>query len=172
MDKPDTQELPVSKTALKKQMLGLQKLGEELISLSPGQLQKIPLPDNLSVAIHDAKKMTKRRALYRQRQFIGKLMRTIDAAPIQAALDELRHPERQGVARFHRVEAWREQLIASQGAKATEFIEEFAAVDRQQFSQKIRAACQERKTGKPVGAERALFRFIDKELAKAADVDN
>lgn len=154
----------VSKTRLKKEMHALQKLGEELIALNARQLDTLPLPDDLRIAVEAAQKMTKHRALYRQRQFIGKVMRRHDAEPIQAALDKLRHPEREANARFHRVEAWRDRLSADISL-TTEFVAEFPHIDRQQLGQKTRAAARERSTGKPVGAGKALFRFIDAHLA-------
>ncbi|NNF15815.1 MAG: DUF615 domain-containing protein [Gammaproteobacteria bacterium] len=172
-DNPDDQDHDssptpqLSKTAMKKNMLALQKLGEELIELSPAQLGKIPLPEELHRAVLSARKMTRHRALYRQRQYIGKIMRAIDAEPIQRALDNLRHPERLAAARFHQVESWRDQMISTQGASATGFIDQYPAVDRQQLSQKIRAAVKEHETGKPAGAGRALFRFIDGILVEA-----
>jgi len=158
-DMPHEEE-SVSKTQRKKEMLSLQKLGEELITLTPNQLKKLPLPENLLIAVTAAQKMTKHRALYRQRQFIGKLMRHLDAEPIHVALDQLRHPEKMAKARFHRVEQWREQLLTDDQA-GTDFVLEYPHVDRQQFGQKLRAARKAHQTGKPVGAERALFRFID-----------
>ncbi len=154
----------VSKTRLKKEMLLLQKLGEELITLTSKQLDKLPLPEDLRTAIDAAQKMTKNRALYRQRQYIGKIMRHLDATPIQEALDKLRHPEREANARFHKVERWRDELSAHP-EKTTDFVTEFGTIDRQQLGQKVRAANKELKTGKPVGAGRALFRLIDAHMA-------
>ncbi len=154
----------VSRTKLKQESLLLQKLGEELIELTSKQLDKLPLPERLRIAVDAAQKMTKNRALYRQRQYIGKVMRHLDAEPIQEALDKLRHPEREANARFHKVERWRDQLSAHP-EQTTDFVFEYSTIDRQQLGQKVRAANKELKTGKPVGAGRALFRLIDSHLA-------
>lgn len=155
---------PVSRTQLKQESLELQKLGEELIGLTPKRLAELPLPDNLRIAVDAARKMTKNRALYRQRQYIGKLMRHLDAQPIRDALETLRHPEREANARFHKVEHWRDTLAATP-ERATDVVTEYPTIDRQQLGQKVRAANKELTTGKPVGAGRALFRFIDSHLA-------
>lgn len=163
-DQTDGEEEYVSKTTLKKEMHSRQKLGEELIALTSKQLDTLPLPEELRIAIDAAQKMTKHRALYRQRQYIGKVMRRHDPQPIQAALDQMRHPERQANARFHKVEGWRDRLAVAPD-QTTDFIAQFPTVDRQQLGQKVRAASKERSTGKPVGAARALFRFIDEHLA-------
>ncbi len=159
----DDDDQSISKTQLKREMHKLQKLGEELITLTSKQLDALPLPENLRIAVDQAAKMTKHRALYRQRQYIGKIMRNLDAEPIQDALDKLRHPERQANARFHKVERWRDILIESP-QRTTELVTEYPSIDRQQLGQRVRAANKERSTGKPVGAARALFRFIDAHL--------
>ncbi|MFK8031533.1 MAG: ribosome biogenesis factor YjgA [Gammaproteobacteria bacterium] len=162
-DIQDNNEELVSKTQLKREMLLLQKLGEELIELNSKQLRELPLPEELLTAVQAAQKMTKNRALYRQRQYIGKVMRRIDADPIREALEKLRHPERESKARFHKVEHWRD-LLSAKPDKTTDFVLEFPTIDRQQLGQKVRAAGKELKTGKPVGAGRALFRFIDSHI--------
>ena len=45
-------------------------------------------------------------------QYIGKLMRKVDAEPIRAALDAWRAQSRGPIAAHKRVEAWRERLLA------------------------------------------------------------
>ncbi len=160
----DTDKEFVSRTQLKQESLLLQKLGEELINLTSKQLDKLALPERLRIAVDAAQTMTKNRALYRQRQYIGKVMRHLDAVPIQEALDKLRHPEREANARFHKVERWRDQLSTNPDL-TTGFVFEYSTIDRQQLGQKVRAASKELKTGKPVGAGRALFRLIDSHLA-------
>ncbi len=47
------------------------------------------LDEELLEAVLDAKRMSKRGALRRQKQFIGKLMARVDPAPIEAALARL-----------------------------------------------------------------------------------
>src|SRR5580658_10642344 len=75
-----------SKSARKRAALAAQKLGEELVLLKDAQLQALDLPEPLIEAIREARQLRARAALARQRQYIGKLMRAIDPAPIQAAL--------------------------------------------------------------------------------------
>ena len=83
---PDEAEenLGPSKSALKREMIALQKLGVELVKLSRDQLKKIDMPERLRDAILDAKRFTQHEAHRRQLQYIGKIMRDIDAAPLQA----------------------------------------------------------------------------------------
>ncbi|MGR5488270.1 ribosome biogenesis factor YjgA, partial [Vibrio alfacsensis] len=76
----------VSRTEMKNDMEELQKLGEELVGLKPAVLDKFPLSEDLREAVADAQRF-KNEARRRQLQYIGKLMRTEDPEPIQAALD-------------------------------------------------------------------------------------
>jgi 5-(carboxyamino)imidazole ribonucleotide mutase len=75
-----------SKSARKREALAAQKLGEDLVSLRDGDLQALDLPERLTEAIRAARRIRSRAAGARQRQYIGKLMREIDPAPILAAL--------------------------------------------------------------------------------------
>jgi ribosome-associated protein len=84
-------DLKPSKSARKREYLALQILGEELITLKESDLDSLPLGDNLREAIMEARQIKAHGALRRQKQYIGKLMRDIDPAPIRAALARLRN---------------------------------------------------------------------------------
>src|SRR5476651_1715141 len=82
----DSPEDRPSKSARKREALAAQKLGEELILLKDADLDALELPERLSEAIRQARRIRSRAAGARQRQYIGKLMREMDLEPIQAAL--------------------------------------------------------------------------------------
>lgn len=158
-------DAPVSKTQMKKRMLALQALGESLIALPASQYDALDLPAELRDAVDAARGMTKRGALHRQRQFIGKVMRRIDAAPIEAALERLQGQDRHAARDFHRIEGLRDRLLADDGDAAFgETCEAFPRINRQQLRHKLRAARREATTGAPRGAGRALFRFLKAQL--------
>jgi 5-(carboxyamino)imidazole ribonucleotide mutase len=75
-----------SKSARKRAALAAQKLGEELVRVRDAELAALDLPEALTEAIRAARRIHSRAAGARQRQYIGKLMREIDPAPIHAAL--------------------------------------------------------------------------------------
>lgn len=83
-------ELKPSKSARKREYLAAQKLGEELITLKPSELDQLPLDEDLLQAVVEARQIKAHGALRRQKQYIGKLMRELDAEPIRSALLELR----------------------------------------------------------------------------------
>ncbi len=76
----------LSKTRKKKEALSLQALGEQLVTLSFEQLKNIDLPMDILNAVTLAKSLKKHKALVRQMQYIGTLMRKHDPAPIIEAL--------------------------------------------------------------------------------------
>src|SRR5512145_1899937 len=101
-----------SKSERKRRSDDLQSLGEALIDLPASEFDALPLPENLRDAVELARRITAHGGLYRQKQYIGKLMRKLDAEPIRAALDAKRDRERVAALRFRKVEHWRDRLLA------------------------------------------------------------
>lgn len=83
-------ETKPSKSARKREYLALQKLGEELLTVKESDLLSMDLDEDLLAALQDARRIKSHGALRRQKQFIGKLMRSIDPEPIRTALERVR----------------------------------------------------------------------------------
>ena len=105
-------ELKPSKSARKREYLALQKLGEELITLKESDLDSLPLEDNLREAVMEARQIKAHGALRRQKQYIGKLMQDIDAAPVRVAIEDRNRQHATHTREFHQLEILREQLIS------------------------------------------------------------
>ena len=149
-----------SKSQVKREMHDLQKLGEELVALSAAARAKVPLDDELKDALQLADKLgNKREALRRHIQFIGRLMRTRELEPIEAALAILRNKNQAATRQFHKVEHWRDKLLADNEA-LTEFIASYPDVDVQQLRQLIRNAKKEQEKQQPPKYFRELFQLI------------
>lgn len=149
-----------SKSQVKREMHELQKLGEELVSLSAAARAKVPLDDELKDALQLADKLgNKREALRRHIQFIGRLMRTRELEPIEQALAVLRNTNQAATRQFHKVEQWRDKLLADNDA-VTGFIAAHPDVDVQQLRQLIRNAKKEQEKQQPPKAFRELFQLI------------
>ena len=169
-------EIPViSKSEIKRQMTALQKLGEELIALPKGKLDKLDLPETLRDAIDAAKRITAHGGLSRQKQYIGRLMRIIDAQPIAEQLAKWRNHHSDGNAVFHQMELWRTRLIDDDKA-VTLFIADHPGADVQQLRTLIRNARKEASQQQPPKSSRALFKLIrsifeheNPELADSSD---
>ncbi|OHQ58821.1 MULTISPECIES: ribosome biogenesis factor YjgA [Neisseria] len=149
----------VSKTQMKKQMNDLQALGMELTKLSNDTLKKIGLDEELFEAIATYKKITSNSALKRQAQFIGRLMRDTDPAPIEAYLAKLRGDNAAHNAFLQRVEQARTRLLADDGA-ITQFMANFPQADAGKLRTLIRNTKKEQEQNKPPKNFRALFQEI------------
>ena len=155
-----------SKSQLKREMTALQDLGAELVALSKERLAKIDMPERLRDALLDAQRFTRHEARRRQMQFIGKLMRDIDAAPLQAAMDEIKGVSEAANIRQHRLERLRTRLMEDEAVFA-EVARDYPSADVQRLRQLRRNALKEALQNKPPRAFRELFREL-RELEEKA----
>lgn len=153
-------ELNKSKSQRKREMHALQDLGEQLVKLSKEQFEKITLPDKLRDAIVEARHIHQHGARKRQLQYIGKLMRELDPAPIQEQLDTVLGHSRQAVQNLHDIERWRDRLLAEGDHTLEELVAQYPNTDRQYLRQLIRNANKETHDNKPPKSARALFRYL------------
>lgn len=152
-----------SKTRRKHEMHALQELGVALVALEPARLATLDLPEKLAEAIAFARRTTRHEARRRQLQYIGRLMRDIDPAPIAAQLDAWQRTSRVAVAGFHETEAWRDRLLGEADALAA-FTAAHPAADRALLARLVDEARAERGAGKPPTAARKLFRELSRLL--------
>ena len=150
---------PVSKTQRKKEMHELQALGAELVALAESQIRELQIADDLREAVLEAKRIKSHEARRRQLQYIGRLMRDVDPAPIRAQLDALVGHSAQEAARHRRLEALRDKLLADDEA-LTGYVAGHAGADLQALRTLIRNARREQKDGRPPRAYRELFRLL------------
>ncbi|HJS77708.1 MAG TPA: ribosome biogenesis factor YjgA [Burkholderiales bacterium] len=149
----------VSKTRRKREMHELQALGAELARLSEAQLESIELPEELREALLEAKHISSHEAKRRQMQYVGRLMRGLDPAPIRVRLGEIEGSSAQATARHRRLESWRARLLGDDDA-LTEFAAAHPGADLQALRTLIRNARKEGGAGKPPRAYRELFRVL------------
>ena len=150
-----------SKSALKRQMLALQKQGETLTGLSEKQLLQIPVEnERLLTVIRETRSMRSHSARRRHLQLIGKLMRDIDAQPIERALQSLDSKRQDDANAFHQLEELRDEMLAA-GPSGVELAAlRWAEADRQHLRQLILQHQREVARGKPPAASRKLFRYL------------
>ena len=150
----------VSKSQRKRDANAVQQLGADLLSLSVDALNTIELPDSLSKALDEARRIKKNSALKRQLQYIGKLMRTIDVEPIREEYLRLTNHYDKDIKTLHRLEKWRDRLLA-EGDKALEdLIDAAPNTDRQHLRQLIRQSHKESKLNKPPKSAREIFKYL------------
>ena len=150
---------PLSKTKKKQQMHALQVLGAELVELPRDRLASMSLSEDLLEAVREAQRITAHEGRRRQIQFIGRLMRDFDPAPIQERLDAWRGQSKTEIARQHQLERWRERLLAYDAA-LTEYAQLHPQIELQTLRNLIRNARKEAAAGRPPKSSRELFRLI------------
>ena len=150
----------ISKTQLKRQMKELQDLGAALVKLSKDQLAHIDMPDNLREAIMECRRFTRHEAIRRQLQYIGRIMRDIDAAPIVDQLDALAAPSKRQTALFHVAERWRADLVEQPDAIAR-FVKEYPEADPHRLRELAEKAREEKRASKPPRRYRELFHVLN-----------
>ena len=148
-----------SKSQRKRESTALQALGARLVALSADRLKKIDMPEGLREALLDAQRFTAHGAHRRQMQLVGKLMRSVDPAPLVEALDEIDGVSAAATARLHKLEQWRTRLMDDDGAFA-ELAATYPQADVQRLRQLRRNAVREAAQGKPARAYRELFREL------------
>jgi len=153
-----------SKTSVKKQMHALHQLGQKLVALPDSQLKNIPMEEKLLDAINLAKKITKHGGLKRQIQYIGKLMRHVDAEPIEAAINDIENGHKQDSDLFHLKEQWRDQLIEGGNDKLSEFFEQYPTTDLQRLRQLVRNHKNGKTDDKKKQSARLIFKLVTEQI--------
>ena len=148
-----------SKTKIKKQMHELRDLGKELTELGKDQLAQLDIPEILRDAIRAMKNINSFGAQRRQIQYIGKLMRNVDPAPILAKLDAWKGKSQNHTAYMHQLERWRGRLLENDGA-LTELLAAYPQADAQRLRSLIRNALKERELQKPPKNYREIFQVL------------
>ena len=155
-----------SKTRRKADSHELQDLGEAVVALSDERLAGLGMSEGLLDAIRAYKKTRTWEGKRRQMQYIGKLMRRDDPAPIRQAVTDMQLGRAQDALSLHQAERWRAELIAEDDV-VTRWAAEHPQTDLQQLRSLIRAARKdaslvpEKRSGR---AYRELFQFLKQHL--------
>ena len=146
-----------SKSQRKRDVHALQELGAALVELNAEQLAGFVLPERLAEAIAEAQRIRNFEGRRRQMQFIGKLMREVEAAPIRAHLDVIKGVAHESTAKQHLIERWRGRLLSEETA-LTEFAGEYPQCDLQRVRTLIASVRRDRAQARPPKKYRELFR--------------
>lgn len=150
---------PPSKTRRKRDMEALQDLGERLVDLDAARLASLELPERLVDAVALARRTTRHEARRRQMQYIGRLMRDVDPAPLEAAFARWAEGPAEERARFAVLERWRARLLDDANG-LEEFLAEHPRADRGALQRLVADAREERTRGGAPHHQRALFRTL------------
>jgi ribosome-associated protein len=131
----------------KRETHAITDIGVELVKLAADKLDALPLPERLREAIAEAQRLTSFGAQRRQALFIGKLMRRLDEetlVAVRAAVNVDRAQAARETALLHRLERWRDDLVADDAA-LERWLAEYPDTDAQQLRALIRQVRKEAK---------------------------
>ena len=157
----DDAEAP-SKTRLKQQSHELQKLGLSLAELPDERLARLALPERLLDALRQFRQTRTHEGRRRQLQYVGKLMREVDAEPLLEAVAESRLGSARDTLLLHEAERWRDAMLADDDA-LTRWLRDHADCDAQRLRSLVRAARREAALPpdrRNPRSQRELFQFI------------
>jgi ribosome-associated protein len=160
MTEDNIEEEWVSKSQKKRDADAQQKISDKLLRLKPDELALIDLPAALEDALKEAHQINSNSALKRQRQFLGKIMRTCDSEHIENQLNRIIHRNDTNTAQFKKIERWRDRLIENDKEVLGEIIQQHPELDRQHVHNLVRQATKEESTNKPPVASRKLFKYL------------
>ncbi len=161
----------VSKTQRKKDCDAMQEIGERMIALNSDELSQIEMDDELRRAIEEAQRMKSYGALKRQKQYIGKIIRNLDAEPLEQQLNRVLHKHDIHNADFKRMEKWRDNILENGDQGINAFMEAYPSADRHHLRQLSRNAQKEQKANKPPSAARQIFKYI-REVIDQSEIDS
>lgn len=156
----------ISKSQRKRDLDELKHLGRDLLGLGEDALRDLSLPEPLLDALRTARSISARGALKRQLQYIGKLLREVDTAPLRAAIEAREHHHELHTRAFHELETLRDRLVLGESAALDDAMARFPLADRQHLRKLARQAHGEHEQHQPPRAARLLFRYL-RELQEA-----
>lgn len=155
-------EIPKSKTQIKREMEALQDLGKKLLKLSKNQLKKVEMSDTLRDAIAEAERIKHHEASRRHLQYIGKIMRTEDHEAIAQRVALFDSTSAAYNKLFHQLEVKRDALIGENSKEVlSQYLDENPNIeDIQLLRQLIRLSQKEVSQGSNTTNRKKLFRFL------------
>ncbi len=160
-----------NKTLIKKELYALQDLAKRIIALPESYFEDLPLSESMRDAFLLARRI-ERAALQRQLRYIAGRFHEEDIDAIELTMARQNAPKKEAVDRLHRVEEWRDKLIAGDNALLTNLVDQFDACDAQHLRQLIRNANKELKNNKPPKSSRLIFKYLnDLDEQQASDED-
>ena len=174
-DEDSGEYLGPSRSEQRRAALDVLALGQQLVGLSAAQLAKLPIPEDLMPHIVETQRITSHVAHKRQLAFLAKQMRREDDATLDAirdALDAGGEASRRETALLHRIEGWRDRLLADGDTALSALLAEHPDADRQHLRQLVRNAIEERNRNKAPHAFRELFRELRELFAEPPETSD
>lgn len=163
-DAYDEQELP-SKTQLKAEAERLKKIGLELVDLTKGERDKIPLDEELLTIVELCTRINRKKdGFRRQLQLIGKKLRSREVEVIEVALANLKSSNSAANRHFHSLEKMRDDIINNGDDGINRVVANHPHLERQKLRQLQRNVQKQTAQNKPPIAAREIFQYLRSEI--------
>jgi ribosome-associated protein len=156
----ENEVLEISKSQRKRDAQELVSLAKEIIAMPENRFKKLPLDEELRTALEFARSIKSHGARKRQLMTVGKMLRQRDNVDLLDAVNNIDQKNRQSIARFHLIEAWRDRLIEGNDQVLSELLGQVNGANVQTLRQLIRNAKKEATLGKPPSSSRKLFKLL------------
>ena len=155
-------ELPKSKSQIKREMDALQEVGKKLLSLSKNQLKKIEMSDTLKNAIEESGRIKQNEAKRRHLQYIGRVMRSEDHETIAQRVALLDTTSAAYNKLFHQLEIKRDALIGENSKEMlSQYLDDNPNLEEiQLLRQLIRLSQKEASQESNTSNRKKLFRLL------------
>ncbi|MFO7597836.1 MAG: ribosome biogenesis factor YjgA [Desulfocurvibacter africanus] len=151
-----------SRSQKKREMNALQDLGERLVDLPQAKLESLGLDSVIVQAAVMARKLrgAKNDSYRRQLQYIGRLMREIDTAPLQEHFATTDADQEGDIQIFKRLERWRDALLEGDESVLDEIRQAFPQADIPGLRETANKAISEKELNRPAKSARQIFRYL------------
>jgi ribosome-associated protein len=153
---------PPSKSARKREHEALQDLARRALEAPPGRVDRLALDEALALAIRDGRRIPPSPARARHIRYLGKLLAADaqGAGLLGKALADDRAARAEETARLHRVEHWRDRLLAEGDDALAELVAQCPGIAVAQVRDLLRQAHRDAGTPRQTAAVRQLFRLL------------
>ncbi len=159
-------ERPPSRSRRKRDSHAIQEAARRLLALPAKELAELDLGEATLAAVAETARIKDRRAMPRHVKRVANLLEREDLGAIEALLDAHQARDQAAAARLHRVERWRDRLLAEGDGALAELLDQCPDADRQGLRQLVRTAQRDREAGRPEGP-RKLFKAVRAALDEA-----
>jgi len=158
-DRPDLVVRP-NKTRLKQEIAELQHLIDQMTKMTDKELRRIKLDEDVIEEVARVRAIKPSSARNRQLKYCAKQLTGVDLSVAETYLNDRHSQQLEINQKFHKLERWRDKLIEMGDAAMGEALTEWPDMDRQHLRQLVRDAQREVDKGKPVGAQKKLFKLL------------
>jgi ribosome-associated protein len=149
-----------NKSQLKREAMALQDLVKSLLELPEPEWKSLSFPEHILDALKALKMIEQHGAKKRQLKRVAKLLREEDTSAAKDAIEHLKKQQAGVHATFHKVEQWRDRLIAGSKEDVASFLRAYPLANAQTLNQLVRHAKQERAQHKSTKYSKLLFKWL------------